>query len=228
MNGAEPAHTGWAVVCYRQVAVIPLGSQCEKTVSDFVSKLSALIPEAYYDLLARVASGVSFVALLVAYERTHQSPNALGISDWSTGVGFLIVAGYLTGLALTPLGILFSAPGVFGWKMYRRFAASEPLNLLQLPELSKRNDEVDRANPKAGATLFKMQAEQTLCSTLAAAYFILLCFMPGAIPFVEGTCSRVVVGIILAISASWRAATYYGRQARLHEIYVLTGAAPAP
>ena len=176
-------------------------------MGDLASKLADLIPSLYYDVIARVAAGVPFVALLGL-----TGPGA------PEGVPGFIVAGYITGLVLTPTGAPFGLVGTAAWIAYRRVFQSEPRKLLRL---SRENDEVAAKSPDAGATLGKMQAEVTLCSNLAAAYVVLSLLRPQAMPLLgDSTTSRMMVGLVFAVAAAWRAFAYHERQARLYEIHV--------
>src|SRR5579862_2372823 len=120
----------------------------EKSMADDSGPLLSvgqLVPGVYYDLIARVCAGVPFLVLLLwedRYSLKDLAPNA-----W---VGFLLLmgAGYLAGLLLTPVSVLWNI--VIG--LPTRLILNTPMNrgkpitrcdrIVELQALWSRNDQI--------------------------------------------------------------------------------------
>lgn len=171
-----------------------------------LQELGKVIPSIYYDLIARVCSGIPFLAILL-WERI----DAFGELTW-VKLTLLVGAGYVAGLLLTPLSRLWL-----------------PLELLLLKILRipiddwrrglPRNDEIAARDQQAGATLAKMQAEATLCQNLFCA-FVLLILLNYTGTFLVPAAGKWVMGLILGLAAIFRTTVYLGRQNNLYEIVV--------
>jgi hypothetical protein len=133
----------------------------------------------------------------------------------------VVGAGYVTGLLLTSLSIVWS-----------------PINyavmaILRIPIDNwrhglPRNDEIAAKDKKAGGTLAKMQAEATLCQNLFCAFLLLVVLnSSGAflIPAVNALRPTWVVLLVLGLAGIFRTTVYLGRQSHLYELYILK---PAP
>jgi hypothetical protein len=174
-----------------------------------------VVPSVYYDLIARVCAGVPFLALLLWAQR--ESFKDLVSSAW---IGFILLlgAGYLAGLLLTSLSLLWSALiGLPARTIFRMPTADW--------RHGSRNDEIAAKDKEAGATLAKMQAEATLCQNLLSGFLVLLIandtgtFSVSALS-AHGPMYRWVIFLALLAAAVFRTVAYLGRQNSLYKIYL--------
>jgi hypothetical protein len=115
--------------------------------------LGKIIPSIYYDLIARVCTGVTFLAAILWDHR-----GLFGEISWST-LTVVLGAGYIVGLVLTPLSL--------PWGLVQ-FAVRY---VLKMPKWDWREvDQIASKNKEAGSTLAKMQAEAVLCQNLFSAF----------------------------------------------------------
>jgi hypothetical protein len=177
-----------------------------------LESLGKVIPSIYYDLIARVCAGVPFlIVLLWQYRETF------GEITWAK-LTLLIGAGYVVGLVLTSLSIIWS-PVNFVLMAILKI----PLNNWRHGLV--RNDEIVAKDKEAGATLAKMQAEATLCQNLVDGLLMLIIlnatsvFVVPAIAACSTACRWTTV-LILGLAAIFRSAVYLGRQDHLYHLYV--------
>ena len=93
-----------------------------------LQSVSKLVPSVYYDLIARVCAGVPFLALLLWAQR--ESLRDLVSNAW---IGFLLLlgAGYLAGLLLTSLSLLWSVLIGLPVRFFLRIPTAAPGQLLR-------------------------------------------------------------------------------------------------
>ena len=141
-------------------------------------------------------------------------------------VGFLLLvgAGYLAGLLLTTLSVLWSLLiGLVIRIAFRTRAANF--------RHASRNDEIAAADKDAGVTIAKMQAEATLCQNLLSAFVVLIfandtgAFTVSAL-MGHGTGCRWTVFFVLLVAAVFRTVVYLERQNSLYSIHVSKTAYP--
>jgi hypothetical protein len=188
----------------------------EKTMADESGPLPSLgnvIPSLYYDLIARVCSGVPFLVLLLWAQR--QSFENLVSKSW-IGFFLLLGAGYLAGLLLTPLSFLWNV--LIG--LPTRIILGIPF--AELRRQWSRNDEIAAADKEAGTTLAKMEAEATLCQNLLSAFVVLIIANEKKNFLVPALGDhRCIIFLALLLAALFRTVVYLGRQKSFYEIYIL-------
>ncbi len=176
--------------------------------------LGKILPSMYYDLIARVCPGVTFLTALLWEKR-----DLIGELTWVKLVLFL-GGGYIAGLLLTPLSL------PWGLVQYIvRLVLKMPIRDWQHgPSLF---DAISAKDKEAGGTLVKMMAEAVLCQNLFGALVALVIInganvMPVAL---INYCSRnglVTMFLILAAACVQRIAAYLVRENRLYKIHVQT------
>jgi hypothetical protein len=136
-------------------------------------------------------------------------------------VGFLLLlgAGYLAGLLLTSLSLLWSA--LIG--LPTRIILGVPM--AELRRHGSRNDEIAAVDKEAGMTLAKMQAEATLCQNLLSAFIVLVIASETGtftIPALanHGAGYRWIVLVTLLATALFRTVAYLARQESLYKIHI--------
>jgi hypothetical protein len=177
--------------------------------------LIGLVPNLYYDLIARVCAGVPFLALLLWSQK--DSLKGLVPDNW---VGFLLLtgAGYLSGLLLTPFSLVWSVVIL-------------PLQflLLRVPGFdwrrTGRNEEIATKNKDAALNLSKMQAEATLCQNLVTAFVVLVfADKSGAFPVQmfrnHGKGYQLIMFLVLLTAAVFQTMSYVVQQNRLHRFHL--------
>jgi hypothetical protein len=180
--------------------------------------LGKIIPSVYYDLIARVGSGVPFLAVLLWGHR-----GSFGEVTWAK-LTLVLGAGYIVGLVLTPLSFLW---GVLQLLM-RRVLKMPTWKWREGPHLS---DLISAKNKEAGATLAKMQAEAILCQNLFTAFLWLIIinkFYPFAPISGCDTRSRLLILLVLGFSSAHRIGAYLIRENRLFGICNRADTAPGP
>jgi len=175
--------------------------------SGSLSSLGQLIPSVFYDLIARVCPGVAFLVALFWHKRhaiEHLVHNA-----W-VGFFLLLGAGYIAGLLLTTLSLLWTV--LIGLPIQCAFN-------IRINEWS-RNDEIAEVNPEAGTTLAKMQAEATLAQNLLTGFVVLwIAVEKGALCLGPIKHYPWAIFPVLGGSVVFRTAVYLGRQQKLYEMY---------
>lgn len=180
-----------------------------------VKEAKSLIPSLYYDLIARVIPGCALILLWAP----HAFSELLDKSS-SAALVLLLVLGYLIGMLLTAISIVWSTPVLIlaAFPCTRSALVLKESRLLKaLVELGTRNDAIAIRNPEAGVTLAKMQAETMLGKNLLTAYLATLfsqCLgltIP-ALLCALGPTARMAILLLLALSAVFRSVVYMGRQ----------------
>jgi hypothetical protein len=178
--------------------------------------LGKIIPSVYYDLIARVGSGVPFLAVLLWGHRS-----SFGEVTWAK-LTLVLGAGYIVGLVLTPL----SFPWGFLQLIARRVLKMPAWDWREGPHLS---DLISAKNKEAGTTLAKMQAEAILCQNLFTA-FLLLIIINHIFPLalISGCCTwcRTLIFLVLGLGSAHRIGAYLIREKRLCGIYNRADTAP--
>jgi hypothetical protein len=180
--------------------------------------LGKIIPSAYYDLIARVCSGVPFLAILLWEHR-----GSFGDVTWAK-LTLVLGVGYIVGLVLTPLSFLWGLLQL----LVRRVLKMPAWKWREGPQLS---DLISAKNKEAGATLAKMQAEAILCQNLFTAFLLLIIinkFSPFAPISGCSACCRTLILLILGFSSAHRIAAYLYREKRLCGIYNRADTAAGP
>jgi hypothetical protein len=176
-----------------------------------LANIGTIVPSLYYDLIARVCSGVPLLVVLF-WDHLH----ILGEISWSK-LPLLLGAGYIVGLALTPL----SVPWV-GIQILARMAFTMPHKTWR--ESFNLADRIAAKDKEAGMTLAKMQAEAVLCQVLFMEFLGLILLSDSLHLKIIQSCPRVcrvVVGVILGLSAFHRIIAYVVRANRLGVIYLV-------
>lgn len=175
--------------------------------SESLPALGKIIPEIYYDLIARICAGSPLVVALL------WSDHLLKDFNW-TKLLFVLAAGYIVGLVLNP----FTLP----WISLQ--SGTRELLGVKRGDWKNGNDIADKLNARnkeVGLLLFKMQAEAVLCQVLFAE-FVLIWFCQGRLhdKMMElGSTLRWTVLAILFVSAAHRTIIYVYREKRMLAIY---------
>jgi hypothetical protein len=191
--------------------------------SGSLKSVADLIPSFYYDLIARVSVGVPFLALLLWKERDSLK----GLLPPDSWVAFLLLAGagYLAGLLLTPLSLIWTVV----------IMPAEAIIFRKKPSLNWRrgirNDEIAIRNKDAGLNLAKMQAEATLCQNLVSAFVVLMVAdwsktFPVLALENRGLTDRCVLFLILLACAGFQTLSYMSSQSRLYHLFIESGEEP--
>jgi|GEM_PF-4955459 hypothetical protein len=156
-----------------------------------LGKLTSLVPEIYYDLIARVAVGVVLIVVLAACLATPVSLLVpLERLSWPTATilfALLLIISNSVGLIITPFGELFYdffAPSIWSRVLKehpdlagkaRHFGLEFPADakrdhILQLS--SQMGDLLRNLDGQAGQVTTKMRAEVAFCNNLAASLLV--------------------------------------------------------
>lgn len=165
----------------------------EEKLSTWVS----LIPEVYFDVIARVPPGGTLIGGLLALFEPNIVTSAMQVGGFVPGFSlllFFILVSYAAGLILTPLsGLIAYAPRQLLWakvnrdyqdlpRLCKTFPAlqSEPGKPLKMILLEQVMCELVSSGNEAGQSLLsKMRAEAELCNNLSVSLFILTIFFAG-------------------------------------------------
>lgn len=153
-------------------------------MSDAIEKLAAVVPSAYYDVVARIVPGASIIAAFMWVHKTSLDTVATRTGVRGAGLAAVAIgASYLLGLLLTPLGSLVcEGPIVVVAKLIPRSGLAD----LSSARLWKAIAEVDAYQPQAGATLAKMSAEAALCQNLLAGVLVVWLMSWNTLPLSVG------------------------------------------
>jgi hypothetical protein len=186
-------------------------------------QVSGLIPEIYYDLIARVAAGVPLVLIVFSHNRAFFRSINLNVTD-GTFFTLVIGFGYLVGhfLATISVGLnwIIWRPRVVRWtlkliKVENSFeTAARPREIMT--ELYHRIDLVALENKSGGVVLKKMEAACALTDNLLAAWLLIMLHMifvgPIDLGFKVGITSTIFILLFLCISMWIRRAFLIARQ----------------
>jgi hypothetical protein len=176
--------------------------------------LGKIVPSMYYDLIARVCSGLPFLVALL-WDRKDM----IGELTWVKLI-LALGAGYIAGLLLTPLSLPWGLVHLLVRLILKMRIKDWQYGLTLYDAILVKDKE-------AGGTLVKMQAEAVLCQNLFGAFIALIIInatgvMP--VPLVK-YCSRscfFIIFSILAASSVNRIIAYLIRENRLYKIHVET------
>jgi hypothetical protein len=185
-----------------------------------MDSIRGLVPEIYYDMIARVAAGVPLVAILFA-------PSLENMESVSNAASFLLLLGfgYVTGHLLTTISILHNVavwnPAVLRrvkrhLRLKHQILSNSPLRAFD--EVYHRIDWAAKRDPNAGAIMKKMEAGATLSDSLLSGWLILLLYQlcggrvhwlidPGWYPWVA---AAVTFGLLA--TAFFRRVAFIARQ----------------
>lgn len=140
--------------------------------------IRGLVPEIYYDMIARVAAGVPLVAILFA-PPPDQMDTVSNAASFLLLLGFGYIAGHLLTTISFFLNLLFWNRWILG-PVKRRLGLKqeiEPDNPLRVfDEVYHRIDRAAKADPNAGAIMKKMEAGATLSDNLLSGWLIILVY----------------------------------------------------
>jgi hypothetical protein len=167
---------------------------------DDVAGMTQLVPELYYDLIARIPAGLMFwLLVLVWWFERRGLPSALKFNEIPIAILFilLLLASYVVAIVISPLGGLFGMLQVYAtWRYVHRVYGQELTalfgllrpsaldregNLRQFAELHLRDFEIlhlllhqrlKHVDAQARALLPKIRAEAALCENLATALML--------------------------------------------------------
>lgn len=181
-----------------------------------VREWASLIPEIYYDLIARIPAGTLLVLGILSYQRllTSGAPFDLQKLRYSSGAFILVLlvlllgTGYVASMLLTPLcSFLYGRYRPLLWKRYReeyekeivefmqvvqlKFQSVQPskLDLRQIEEFEQQmHDFLMAKSDHARVILPKMRAEASLCNnlTLVLSLFLLLALHYPIVGLISG------------------------------------------
>lgn len=148
---------------------------------DAQNTMSGLVPEIYYDLIARVAAGVPLVLIAISQDITPIGATNLNLSNWTV---FMLVlgVGYLVGHFLTTISTAIN--GVICWPA---LVLVKKLNLLHYDFRSlapwqvirgvyQQIDLVASKDGSGGTVLKKMEASCALTDNLFSGWLLLLVY----------------------------------------------------
>jgi len=183
-----------------------------------------LVPEIYYDVIARLCAGAPFVAIVFwAYpEMRTLSAVALGlvVAFGSYLVGHLLSA--ISGLWNLPLWrlILWAATKLkLKITLKNDFDSTSPLVVFH--ELYCRIDYISSLDSNGGAVLKKMEAGAQLSDNLLSGFLVLIlvrCLKSGGLTLTEGWVAFAVGGVLL-VSVLQRRIILIGRQDTLFTLH---------
>lgn len=143
-----------------------------------MDSIRGLIPEIYYDMIARVAAGVPLVAILFA-----PPPDQLERVSNAASFVLLLGLGYIAGHLLTTISFLLNLVIWCPWVLRRvkhrlnlkhEIISDNPVRAFE--EVYRRIDKVAKADPNAGAIMKKMEAGATLSESLLSGWLIILLY----------------------------------------------------
>ncbi|HXO67452.1 MAG TPA: hypothetical protein VN838_00695 [Bradyrhizobium sp.] len=186
-------------------------------------QVSGLIPEIYYDLIARVAAGVPLVLIIFSQNRAFFKSINLNVTD-GTFFTLVIGLGYLVGhfLATISVGLnwIIWRPRVVRWTLrlikleYGFEATVRPREIMT--EIYHRIDLVALKNRSGGVVLKKMEAACALTDNLFSAWLLLVLHMifvgPIDLGFRVGIVSAIFILLFLCLSMWIRRAFLIARQ----------------
>lgn len=143
-----------------------------------MDSIRGLVPEIYYDMIARVAAGVPLIAILFTppLDRLESVSNA---ASFVLLLGFGYIAGHLLTTISVFLNLVFWNPWILR-RVKRRLGLKreiEPDNPLRaFDEVYHRIDRAAKADANAGAIMKKMEAGATLSDNLLSGWLVILSY----------------------------------------------------
>lgn len=143
--------------------------------AQFMDSIRGLVPEIYYDMIARVAAGVPLVAILFA-PPPGQMDRVSNASSFILLLGFGYIAGHLLTTVSFFLNLFLWNPWIL--RPLKRWLALKheirPDNPLRaFNEIYDRIDRTAKVDPNAGAIMKKMEAGATLSDSLLSGWLII-------------------------------------------------------
>ena len=143
-----------------------------------MDSIRGLIPEIYYDMIARVAAGVPLVAILFA-------PPLDRLESVSNAASFVLLLGfgYIAGHLLTTISVFLNLvlwnrrilrPVKRRLRLKHEITPDNPLRAFD--EVYHRIDRAAKADASAGAIMKKMEAGATLSDNLLSGWLIILLY----------------------------------------------------
>jgi polyferredoxin len=193
-----------------------------------------LIPTVYYDLIARVAPGLTLLIALVAFKWGRDIPakESLSIVATTPALVVILLISYVLGMILTSaaffwdflsffvLGMLFGNSKLGWWCLFGRFTEA-------WAKCSNEMDEVAKLNEGAGSTLGKMMAETSLCENLLSGLLVLVAigwlsagvhfYHPNQYPILYGSMATLLVFGVL-----YRQRVFVGRVSSMLSVHRAT------
>lgn len=189
-----------------------------------MNDIKGLVPEIYYDMIARVAAGVPLVAILV-------SPTIAELEKMSNAASFILLIGlgYIAGHLLTTVSsawnmiiwrtaIIKFVESAFSLKF--KFTEGGPLSVFDV--MYQRIDWATNESPNSGAILKKMDAGATLSDSLLSGWIFILIYQwcGGVIRWPWGLNYwhpgiLLLVTAILILTVGMRRVTFIVRQDRI-------------
>jgi hypothetical protein len=139
--------------------------------------IRGLVPEIYYDMIARVAAGVPLVAVLFA-----PPPDQLESVSNAASFVLLLGFGYIAGHLLTTISVFLNLLVWNPWILRRlkrgllkdKIASDNPWRAFE--EVYHLIDRTAKADPNAGAIMKKMEAGATLSDNLLSGWLVILAY----------------------------------------------------
>jgi hypothetical protein len=213
----------------------------EKPPEGWTSVLT-IIPEMFYDLLARVFPGMALVLAFSVYSADIQN-SIPAVIPLSTNVFVLLVLSYLAGMilnavsALLSLGVLPFSLWVSGKIQLDIGAAGTKDSFVKYAAVAaKRLDDISIWKVEAARVLIKMTAEVEICQSLAAGILVFFAFLNFLPPFsppgfaypIKACVAGLVLFILLLAASCLRVVTYWARLNHLYEISQRQSLQPFP
>ena len=199
-----------------------------------------LVPEIYYDVIARLCAGVPFVAIALRYSQeptfnllTREYLRSLPAVTLAVAVVF---ASYLAGHLLASISAIWNL-GLWHQQVLGRFITNldlaTPLDAVSVralfQEVYRRIDYIATRDSNGGALLKKMEAGAQLSDNLFSGfltYVVIRLFVTGAMTAREAA-AHVAIGAILLVSVILRRLILIGRQDTLLSLIGTSSAVPA-
>jgi hypothetical protein len=191
-----------------------------------------LIPEIYYDLIARVASGVPFVVAFGSQFISKPEDLEKLVNPTSflilTGLGF--VAGHLLTTISYAVNHVILCPCIVRWLLKRiklQFSFRSFIFLEIFEEVYEHIDWATKTDPTSGTLLKKMEAGAALTDNLLSTWLILgVCLACGGqfpwwvseFDLASQVAIYFIIGVVLAASVLVRRASLIFRQDRILKI----------
>ncbi|NBF12572.1 hypothetical protein [Pseudomonas sp. Fl4BN1] len=199
-----------------------------------LTSIMNVVPNVYYDLIARVCPGMAFWIVLSFKYPILPGVEQEDVPSAITGALLivLIILSYVSGIVFTGFAILWDLLSIAILACTRNMtelmglASQQPLRFTQKwKAVSKNIDQVIKENDGAGKILIKAMAEVTLCQNLLTGFVVLALLelnykTPNFIPIPQYKMLYFCIAAALVASMLFRQAMFLGRVKDLHELYV--------
>jgi hypothetical protein len=176
---------------------------------------AGLVPEVYYDVIARLCAGAPFVAYAIWHSEWHEDLESVKVLVVATLGSYLL--GHLLGTISAVANLVIWRPRFLKF-IVKRIPLDHPLSSDSFRgdfhELYKRIDSVARRDPNGGTVLKKMEAGAALSDNLLSGFllFVTVRLIVGARP----TCCEIIGGavftLLLFVTVIVRRMVLIGRQ----------------